>query len=408
MKSWNLLPLLTVLALVMAAQANAQTAEVEGTDVVISESGAEAESSYESLSTGNRKIATALYEAQGGAEGVEGVDGAYTLDDIAAMKQDGTGWGELFKELQAAGEIPADVKNLGQLVSGKYQATDVVTSESGTEAEGTETETTESGTETEGTETETTESGSETAGTGTVTSESGAEAESSYESLSTGNRKIATALYEAQGGAEGVEGVDGAYTLDDIAAMKQDGTGWGELFKELQAEGQIPADVKNLGHLVSGKYQAMGEVTTDAGAEAGGTDAVTTVSGSKAKGGSAPGSSSGGRGKGTIVVTTAAGGQIVVERGNRRSQGAGTGASGKAKTSGGGAGHGHDKGGGHSVTVTTAGGGSVTAGGGNAKGLGHGKGGVTVSTAGGVGGGYGHGVKVAGGGGKSQGTGPKK
>ncbi len=367
MRSWNLLPILTALALVMAAQANAQTAEVEGTDVVTSESGAEAESSYESLSTGNRKIATALYEAQGGAEGVEGVDGAYTLDDIAAMKQDGTGWGELFKELQAAGEIPADVNNLGQLVSGKYQAT------------------------------------------GEVTSESGTEAESSYESLSTGNRKIATALYEAQGGAEGVEGVDGAYTLDDIAAMKQDGTGWGRLFQDLQANGDIPPDVKNLGQLVSGKYQAADGVATASGSEA-----VTTESGTKTTGSSAPGSSSSGRGKGTIVVTTAGGGQVVVERGNRRGQGAGAEAKGTAKTTakttGGGTGHGHGKGGGHSVTVTTAGGGSVSVGGGKANGLGHGKGGVTVSTAGGgsVGGGQGHGVKVSGGGGNGHGTGPKK
>ncbi|MCH7795630.1 MAG: hypothetical protein IH900_10910 [Proteobacteria bacterium] len=224
--------------------------------------------------------------------------------------------------------------------------------------------------------------------------------EGAFDSLSTGNQKIAKVLYDAQG--------DGTYTLDDIAGMKQDGTGWGRLFQDLQASGDIPYDVKNLGQLVSGKYQASGEVTTASGAEAGGTEGVTTESGTKTKGGSAPGSSSSGRGKGTIVVTTAGGGQIVVERGNRRGQGAGAGASGKAKTSGGGAGHGHDKGGGHSVTVTTAAGGSVTAGGGNAKGLGHGKGGVTVSTAGGIGGGYGHGVKVAGGGGKSQGTGPKK
>ena len=121
MKSWKLLPLLTAFALVMAAQANAQTAEVEGTDVVTSESGTEAESSYESLSTGNRKIATALYEAQGGAEGVEGVDGAYTLDDIAAMKQDGTGWGELFKELQAEGQIPADEDGLAKLIFHRRQ-----------------------------------------------------------------------------------------------------------------------------------------------------------------------------------------------------------------------------------------------------------------------------------------------
>ena len=230
--------------------------------------------------------------------------------------------------------------------------------------------------------------------------------EGAFDSLSTGNQKIAAALYDAQG--------DGTYTLGDIAAMKQDGTGWGRLFQDLQASGDIPLDVKNLGQLVSGKYQASGEVTTASGAEAGGTEGVTAGSGTKTKGGSAPGSSSSGRGKGTIVVTTAGGGQIVVERGNRRGQGAGADAKGTAKTTakttGGGTGHGHGKGGGRSVTVTTAGGGSVSVGGGKANGLGHGKGGVTVTTAGGgsVGGGQGHGVTVAGGGGQGHGAGPKK
>ncbi len=228
--------------------------------------------------------------------------------------------------------------------------------------------------------------------------------EGAFDSLSTGNQKIANVLYEAYQ----ANGGEDTTMLDQIAGMKQDGTGWGRLFQDLQASGDIPYDVKNLGQLVSGKYQATDGVTTASGAEAGGTEGVTTESGTKTKGGSAPGSASSGRGKGTIVVTTAGGGQIVVERGNRRGQGAGADAKGTAKTTGGGTGHGHGKGGGHSITVTTAGGGSVSVGGGKANGLGHGKGGVTVSTAGGgsVGGGQGHGVTVAGGGGKSQGTGP--
>jgi hypothetical protein len=231
-----------------------------------------------------------------------------------------------------------------------------------------------------------------------------ADVEGSFDSLSTGNQKIATVLFEAQDGSNGP-----LLTQDEIAAMKQDGTGWGRLFQDLQASGDIPPDVKNLGQLVSGKYQATSEVTTASGSEAGDTDAVTTESDAKTKGGSAPGSASSGRGKGPIVVTTAGGGQVVVGRGNKRGQGAGADAKGTAKTTGGGGGHGQGKGGGHSVTVTTAGGGSVSAGGGKANGLGHGKGGVTVSTAGGgsVGGGQGHGVKVSGGG-NGHGTGNKK
>ncbi len=231
-----------------------------------------------------------------------------------------------------------------------------------------------------------------------------ADVEGAFDSLSTGNQKIANVLFDAQDGSNGP-----LLTHDEIAAMKQDGTGWGRLFQDLQASGDIPPDVKNLGQLVSGRYQASGDVTTESGFETGDTEAVTTESGAKTKGGSAPGSASSGRGKGTIVVTTAAGGQVVIGRGNRHGQGAGADAKGTAKTTGGGTGHGHGQGSGHSITVTTAGGGSVSVGGGKANGLGHGQGGVTVSTAAGgsVGSGQGHGVKV-GGGGQGHGTGPKK
>jgi hypothetical protein len=230
-----------------------------------------------------------------------------------------------------------------------------------------------------------------------------ADVEGAFDSLSTGNRKIANVLFDAHVGA------GGPLSRDDIAAMKQDGTGWGRLFQDLQANGDIPPDVKNLGELVSGRYQATSEVTTASGSEPGSTESTATESGTTTKGGSAPGSAASGRGKGTIVVTTAGGGQIVVQRGNRRGQGTGADAKTTGKTTGGGVGHGHGEGGGRSITVTTAGGGSVSAGGGKANGLGHGKGGVTVSTAGGgsLGSGQGHGVKV-GGGGQGHGTGPKQ
>jgi len=37
------------------------------------------------------------------------------------MKQH-EGWGEIFTQMQQNGQIPSGVKNLGQLVSGRYQA----------------------------------------------------------------------------------------------------------------------------------------------------------------------------------------------------------------------------------------------------------------------------------------------
>ena len=68
---------------------------------------------FDKLSPGNQKIAQALCNAQ--KSGCT----ASSLDNIAATKQH-RGWGEIFKEMKANGQIPPDVKNLGQLVSGKY------------------------------------------------------------------------------------------------------------------------------------------------------------------------------------------------------------------------------------------------------------------------------------------------
>lgn len=80
---------------------------------------------FDKLSPGNQKIAKALFEAQQIKAQQSGSTSTatktYSLDQIAAMKQH-KGWGEIFKEMKASGQIPSDVKNLGQLVSGKYQS----------------------------------------------------------------------------------------------------------------------------------------------------------------------------------------------------------------------------------------------------------------------------------------------
>jgi hypothetical protein len=70
---------------------------------------------FDKLPPGNQKIAQALFDAQS----KNGTTKPLSRDDIAAMKQH-RGWGEIFKEMKANGQIPPDVKNLGQLVSGKY------------------------------------------------------------------------------------------------------------------------------------------------------------------------------------------------------------------------------------------------------------------------------------------------
>lgn len=129
--SFTCLALLLTLAVAAPAQTKPTTSTQGTTSTVTSQSTGSTSSStqgaYDKLSPGNQKIAKALYDAQIAPSGSTSSNSStqpkpYTLDQIAAMKQH-RGWGEIFKEMKANGEIPADVKNLGQLVSGRYQKT---------------------------------------------------------------------------------------------------------------------------------------------------------------------------------------------------------------------------------------------------------------------------------------------
>ncbi|WP_300297371.1 hypothetical protein [Ferrovibrio sp.] len=96
----------SVLALALASPAMAQT-----TDPAIG--------AYENLPPGEQKIARSLFENQTvTATGPTPM----SLDQVAAMKGSGTGsgWGNVFKQMQADGLIQA--RNLGQVVSGHYTA----------------------------------------------------------------------------------------------------------------------------------------------------------------------------------------------------------------------------------------------------------------------------------------------
>ena len=77
-----------------------------------------------------------------------------------------------------------------------------------------------------------------------------------YASLSPGNQKIARALFEAQ--------TTRPLTLDQIAAKKQSGQGWGKVFQDMKAQGLVQE--KNLGQVVSRHQHARkGETVTASG-----------------------------------------------------------------------------------------------------------------------------------------------
>ena len=214
----------------------------------------------------------------------------------------------------------------------------------------------------------------------------------SYDKLSSGNQKIAESLFEGQtisgaettatetGTATGANGTGTepqAWTLDQIAAAKQDGQGWGQIFKQMKADGVV--DAKNLGQMVSGHNKTSTTATT------------------------------GKTGQTEIVVTSANGQSRVMEKSKHENRGRGSlhGNSGKsaktitAGTTGRGSGHGS----GSRHTKITSG---ITSGHGGQAGLhsrGGGKsfgGGVSSATGGGthvgISNGGGHGGKSSSGG----------
>jgi hypothetical protein len=69
-----------------------------------------------------------------------------------------------------------------------------------------------------------------------------------FEKLSPGDQKIARALFEAQNTTQTSSGGATPLTLDQIAAKKSH-TGWGEVFKQMKAQGLVTD--KNLGEVVS-------------------------------------------------------------------------------------------------------------------------------------------------------------
>ena|SRR5205085_5732220 len=66
---------------------------------------------FSKLSSGQQKIARALFEAQ-----TQGPNAPrpLSLDEIAMKRQSHQGWGEVFKSMKAAGQVTD--KNLGQVV----------------------------------------------------------------------------------------------------------------------------------------------------------------------------------------------------------------------------------------------------------------------------------------------------
>jgi hypothetical protein len=81
-----------------------------------------------------------------------------------------------------------------------------------------------------------------------------------YERMSPGNQKIARALFDAQAAVAVPGPTSGAkpLTLDEIAAQKQGGQAWGQVFSAMKMRGLVHE--ANLGQVVS-RYEHQGSTT---------------------------------------------------------------------------------------------------------------------------------------------------
>lgn len=71
---------------------------------------------------------------------------------------------------------------------------------------------------------------------------------SAYDKLSLGNQKVASALYQAQSATHSSRRL----TLEQIAAKRRSGQEWGQIFREMKAQGLVHE--KSLGQVVA-RYQ---------------------------------------------------------------------------------------------------------------------------------------------------------
>jgi len=205
-------------------------------------------------------------------------------------------------------------------------------------------------------------------GSGTTTTDPN---KGAFDKLSPGNQKIARALYEAQRNSDVPPKEH--LSLDDIAAMKLGGKGWGNVFKTLKKQELVTE--KNLGQVVS-RYQHQQRGVTTGGP--GGTGGSGSGKAGTTSGGSASSTSTAtrGRGQGAYKSTgsgiTTGSNQTTTDGHGQVSHGPDD-PGGQGQRGGAGAGPAGSQGAGHGSGAATRSGNPHGAGGPSGGGVGHGK-----------------------------------
>ncbi len=99
-------------ALMLAGKVSAQSTLPAGDDMSTG-AGTTQTGLYNQLSPGNQKIADSLF----GAQQTGDATASWSIDDIALAKRQGTGWGNVFRQMKEDGLVLEN--NLGQIISGR-------------------------------------------------------------------------------------------------------------------------------------------------------------------------------------------------------------------------------------------------------------------------------------------------
>jgi hypothetical protein len=118
-------------------------------------------------------------------------------------------------------------------------------------------------------------------------------AKDAFNQLSFGNQKVASALYHAQS-PSGTTPATRPLTLAQIAEKRRGGQTWGQVFRELKAQGLVHE--KSLGHVVA-KYQQTLDSTPSllASDTSGGTSNASEAGSNGSAGGAVHGVGKGGK-----------------------------------------------------------------------------------------------------------------
>jgi hypothetical protein len=120
-----------------------------------------------------------------------------------------------------------------------------------------------------------------------------------YDKLSLGNQKVASALYQAESSVVAAISANGSspasrpLTLEEIAARRRGGQAWGQIFRDMKAQGLLHE--RTLGQVVANYLQTADAPPAMVASDSSGGKSSAVEVGSNGSGGAAHGVGKGGK-----------------------------------------------------------------------------------------------------------------